>query len=582
MDISDARKQLDEFSDNNNKPQNNYSNDFLYYIEILHEVLTRKFRDNQEVHKAKLLLCRKYGLSSIPGNAMILEFASQISDEFREVVEPYIRLKPMRTISGVAPVAVMTSPASCPHGKCIYCPGGVDFGSPQSYTGHEPAAMRGADHDFDPYLQTKARIEQLTAIGHPTDKIDLIIMGGTFTARDQEYQDWFVKRCFDALNGDGEKNPSALTTAVSNGPRTLEKAHIKNEAAPHRCIGLTIETRADWCREPHVDRILQQGGTRVELGVQTTFDEVLSNVERGHTVEDSILATRILKDSGLKVCYHMMPHLPGSSRDQDIEAFRRIFEDGAFKPDMLKIYPTLVVRGTKLYEMWQRDDYEALTTDNAVRLLAEVNKFIPGWVRIQRIQRDIPANLIEAGVDKSNLRQLVTERLSELNLKCNCIRCREVGHRILKGTCVEPDVEHIKLLVKCYEASEGEEVFMSYEDIKNDLLIGFVRLRKPSAQAHRDEIRNSETALIRELRVVGPMIPVAESSRDKRREWQHRGYGHQLIRECEQLAKDRWDAAKILVTSGAGVRNYYRNLGYKRDGVYMGKSCEGALLIAHV
>ena len=540
-----------------------------FYSEMLERVINGELRSKAEIHRAKIELCRKYRLQRVPSDADILEHAPE---RVYELVEPILRTKPMRTISGVAPVAVMTSPANCPHGTCAYCPGGVDFGSAQSYTGFEPAALRASSNEFDPFLQTKSRLEQLKAIGHHTDKIDLIIMGGTFTARDVEYQDEFISGCFSALN----EQPTW------DRDLDLERLKISNESAPHRCIGMTIETRPDWCKVRQVDQILNLGGTRVELGVQTVFDDVLLDVVRGHNVQDSIEATRILKDSGFKVCYHMMPGLPGVSYERDAETFSTIFSDPRFKPDMLKIYPTLVVKGTGLYDRWKEHDYKALDTDSAVELIAEFKTQLPPWVRIQRIQRDIPVQYIEAGVEKSNLRQLVNRKLEELGKKCNCIRCREVGHLSLLG--IEPEPQNIKLQTIEYEASAGNEVFMSYEDPQNNILIAFVRLRLPSEHTHRPEFYEEssvprsmirpKTAIIRELKVFGPMVPLdgqTQKDAQKNEEWQHKGYGHLLLEASEKYATEHWDCSKLLVMSGVGVKQYYSKLGYHKDGVYMGK-----------
>ncbi|MDI6916540.1 MAG: tRNA uridine(34) 5-carboxymethylaminomethyl modification radical SAM/GNAT enzyme Elp3 [Thermoplasmatales archaeon] len=516
------------------------------YQEIISEILTKKPVTKNGVHKIKLQFCRKYNLDKVPSDADIL---SNVDEDFYPFLEPVLRMKPVRTISGVAVVAVMSSPAECPHGKCSYCPGGVEYGSAQSYTGKEPAALRAGMHNFDPFLQTKSRIEQLNIIGHPTDKIDLIVMGGTFTSRNIDYQNFFVKSCFDAMNDKESKN--------------LEEAQKINENAKHRCIGLTIETRPDWCKKEHVDQILRLGGTRVELGVQSTFDAVLRNVERGHRVQASIDATRILKDSGLKVCYHMMPGLPGSSKEMDLESFKKIFYDEKFRPDMLKIYPTLVIQGTKLYDSWKNKGYKALTTDEAAEIITEVKRIVPRWVRIQRIQRDIPVPLIDDGVKKSNLRQIVEEKMKKIKIKCNCIRCREVGHKMLKG--IMPDVNNIKLLRMDYGASGGKEIFLSFEDLKKDILIGYARLRKPG-KPHRKEIK--DCILIRELKVFGQMVPIGEKPEY---EWQHRGYGKELMKECELITKKEFGCKKILVNSGAGARNYYRKLGYRKNGVYMGR-----------
>lgn len=546
-----------------------------FYEDIIELILNNNIKNKEELHNNKIRLCRKYNLSRVPSDADILENAP---GDVYEIVEPFLRTKPMRTISGVAPVAVMTSPAPCPHGTCTYCPGGVKYGSAQSYTGHEPASLRAISNEFNPFFQTKSRLDQLQAIGHPTDKIDLIIMGGTFTAREMEYQDCFIKGCFSALNGH--------ETWDMNVP--LEQLKTENESAPHRCIGMTIETRPDWCKIPQVNQILDLGGTRVELGVQTVFDEILIDVQRGHLVSDSIEATRVSKDAGFKVCYHIMPGLPGSSIEKDKSVFDTIFNDSTFKPDMLKIYPTLVVKGTDIYERWLKKDYEPLTTESAVELISYLKTHIPSWVRIQRIQRDIPVQYIEAGVDKSNIRQVVQHELWKQGKKCNCIRCREVGHLSLKG--IEPDPDHIELKQIEYEASEGSEVFISYEDSKNDILIAFARLRLPSEKVFRNEFfidnginpnkKLPTSAIIRELKVFGQMVPIDEKSKrntiptiDKATaEWQHLGYGQLLLEESEKYCAEYWNSKKLLILSGVGVRPYYTKLGYKKDGVYMGKS----------
>jgi elongator complex protein 3 len=413
-----------------------------FYSEITDLILAKKIRSKEELHKAKMKLCKKYELDNVPPDSEILaHLPSEFSEEEKEMAVSLLRKKPMRTISGVAIVAVMTSPESCPHGMCIPCPGGPDYNTPQSYTGYEPAAMRALINDYDPYLQTKSRLEQLQIIGHPIDKIDLILMGGTFTSRTPYYQKWFVKRCFDALNG-----------LDSNSLRFAQK---KNETAASRCIGLTIETRPDWFRLQHCDQALALGATRVELGIQSVYDDILYKMERGHSVLDSIYATRIAKDSGLKVVYHMMPGLLGSDEKRDIEAFQAIFENPEFKPDMIKIYPTLTIKGTKLYDLWKKGKYKPLITEEASNLIAEIKNFVPEWVRIQRIQRDVPAQFIEAGVDKSNLRQYVDKVMKGHNKSCGCIRCREIGHKLLKQD-IEISEDEISLDCSFYEASEGE------------------------------------------------------------------------------------------------------------------------------
>ncbi len=514
-----------------------------YYQDIIQEILAGKISTKKELERLKISLCRKHKMDRLPSNAEIL---AHVADEDLDEVEGLLRTKPVRTISGVAVVAVMTSPHDCPHGRCAYCPGGVKDGTAQSYTGREPAALRAARWNFDPYLQVKARMEQLEAIGHPTEKVDLIIMGGTFTAREPDYQNDFVKRCFDAMNETETEN--------------LDAAQIYNERATHRCIGLTVETRPDYFYETQVDGALQLGATRVELGVQTLNDDVLRRMDRGHGLEESAKSSRLARDAGMKVGYHMMPGLPGETPEKDFATFEKIFTDSRFKPDMLKIYPTLVIGGTELHEMWKRGEYEPYSLEQLVSLLADIKARIPKWVRIQRIQRDIPVQLIEAGGKKSHLRELVQEEMASRGEACRCIRCREAGHNYLKGRVPK----EISLLVEEYDASGGKEYFVSFEDGQNDILIGFSRLRVPSVKAHRKEMKGS--AVIRELRTVSQQLPLSERKMDS---WQHRGFGEQLIIKCKELAIEN-GKERLLVTSGVGAREYYRKFGFEKSGPYMG------------
>jgi len=518
--------------------------------EIIKALMRMPNPSRGDLNRIKLEIARKYYLDGIPSNAEII---SLLRPEEREKLLPILRRKATRTISGVTVIAVMTKPWPCPQKTpCAYCPGGPHYGVPQSYTGHEPAAMRGLQNEFDPYLQVRHRIRQLEAIGHTVDKIELIVMGGTFPATPLDYQEWFIKRCLDAIT---ETNSSSL-----------EEAKKLAETSKRRNVGITVETRPDWAKEEHVDHMLGMGVTRVELGVQNIYDDIYKLVNRGHTVQDVIDATRILKDSGLKVVYHMMPGLPGSNFERDLEAFKIIFSDSRFKPDMLKIYPCLVLKGTKAYEWWRQGKYKPYTTEEAANLIVEVKRIIPPWIRIMRVQRDIPAYLIEAGVKRSDLRQLVQEKLKKLGVRCRCIRCREVGHRWLKEG-VKPDPNNVKVYVNREEASEGLDLFISVEDRVNDVLIGYLRLRIPSENAHRPEINEKPSAIIRELRVYGPLVPVGKHF-DKA--WQHKGYGVILLAEAEKIARED-DRQKILVTSALGTKMYYMRFGYKYDGPYMSK-----------
>lgn len=515
--------------------------------DILGGIKSGVINSRQTLEKFKKRGCKKYGLSRMPTNTDILFYMPEAE---RGSVESILKKKPVRTLSGVAVVAVMTSPHECPHGRCIPCPGGPPF-SAQSYTGREPAAQRAIMHDYDPFGQTADRIKQIETVGHPADKIELILMGGTFTARDFHYQEWFVKRCYDAMNG-------------RDSP-TLGEAMLANEKAGHRCVGMTVETRPDWLRLNHADEILEMGTTRVELGAQILNDEVLYEMQRGHTVSDTEYATRIARDAGLKVCYHVMPGLPGSDYEKDMESFNRMFEDERFRPDMLKIYPTLVVKPSVLYEKWKKGEYKPLSTEEAVELISDMKKRVPEWVRIQRVERDIPANLIDAGVKKSNLRQLVLANMESNGERCRCIRCREVGHREYKENVITGDVEIVR---RDYDAGGGKEMFISIEDTDRDSIVGYCRLRFPH-KPHRREIGDND-ALVRELKVSGPLVPIGRKSDG---EWQHRGYGRQLLEKAEEIAGDA-GRDKILVLSGVGVREYYRNLGYEKDGIYMSKTLD--------
>jgi elongator complex protein 3 len=515
--------------------------------EIIDELKSKDGLTKKDLQKIKFKVTRKYNLGYIPSNSDII---SQLKEEEWEKLIPILRRKATRALSGVNVVAVMTKPLKCPHGRCAFCPGGPENDSPQSYTGHEPAAMRGAQNAFDPFDQVRSRIEQLRAIGHVVDKIDLIVMGGTFPASPTDYQQWFMKGCLDAITMKSSAN--------------LNEAKLNAETSEIRNVGITFETRPDHLNPRDIDNILELGGTRVEIGVQNVYDDIYRLVDRGHTVQNVIDGTRIMKNSGLKVCYHMMPGLPGSNFDRDLEGFKVIFNNPQFKPDMLKIYPTLVVKGTRLYDWWKEGRYEPFTTEDGVSLISKVKQMIPPWVRVMRIQRDIPLHQIEAGVTKSNLRQLVKNKLVESGSHCNCIRCREVGHRSREG--IDVDEDSLDIIHRCYEASDGIEEFISAED-KNQTLIGFLRLRMPGENPYRYEI-TFRTGLIRELHVYGEMTPVGEAAQD----WQHQGWGEKLLKEAEKTALEIYDMNKMVIMSALGTKKYYTRLGYQKEGVYVSKN----------
>jgi elongator complex protein 3 len=504
---------------------------------IIESIVSGEIQTPDQLQRAKHRACREYGLVELPTNSEIL---ASCPEELRESVLPVLRKKPTRTISGVAVLAIMTEPSPCPHGRCAYCPGGVDFGTPQSYTGREPAALRAIEHDFDPYMQTRNRLEQLKATGHSVDKVDVIIMGGTFTSFDPEYRKWFVRRCLDGMNG--------------STSRSLTDAQTLNETADSRCIGLTVETRPDCFDEDDVSHSMSLGATRVELGVQSTHDDVLRGVRRGHGSAETKKATKLAKDGGMKVCYHMMPGLPGSDVKSDIESFQEIFTNDDYKPDMLKIYPALVVENTDLYEMWKAGEYVPYHEEEVAELLVEVKSEMPRWIRIQRVQRDIPAPLIVDGVKKGDIRLLAQRMLREKGERCNCIRCREIG-RIESHVLAEDAKIDLKRIE--YQASGGTEVFLSFEEKSSGGLVAYSRLRSSNGVAR-----------VRDLKVLGEVVPIDQEGGGR---WQHQGLGKKLIEECESIAINEWEIGEISVTSGVGARNYYRKMGYGVEKPYMVK-----------
>jgi len=518
----------------------------LAFREMISRILTLPPGDDAIV-AVKIDICKKYRLHAVPKNSAIL--AAALPEE-KKILRKILLVKPTRTLSGVAPVAVMTSPAPCPHGKCLPCPGGPEhpYQSPQSYTGEEPAALRAREHNYDPFAQVHARLEQFETLGHRVDKVELIVMGGTMTARPAEYQEQFVARCIESMN----TYPGGTPAPVPPDVVSVEDA---NELSAIRCVAITFETRPDWCKREHIDRMLGLGVTKVELGVQHVDDAILTYNRRGCTVADTVEANTLLRDAGLKVGFHMMPNLPCSTLESDKQMFETIFTDPRFMPDFLKIYPTLVTPGSEIEEHWERGIYSPYKEDELIELIAYAKTLIPEFIRLQRIQRDIPAKLIVAGSRHSNFRQLAQNRLTATGRKCRCIRCREIGRL--------PSVVESDMRVMKYECCGGTEHFISA--VSGDSLIGFTRLRFPS-QVYRPELENA--ALMRELHVYGSLVPVGRDADSE--EWQHRNYGRALLALAEETAT-AGGYSRLAIMSGMGVRPYYRRQGYERAGPYMVK-----------
>ncbi len=512
--------------------------------EITEKLLTIDEPTKKQVKEEIKRVCAKYSLDRIPRNYEILSIAKD--SDFSKLRKVLLK-KPIKTASGVSIIALMPKPFACPHGRCTYCPGGIEFNSPNSYTGNEPSTLNAIENNYDPQLQITSKIEKLIAFGHDPSKMEIVIVGGTFLFMPKDYQDDFIKSCYDALNGINSES--------------LEESKSNNEHSKIRNVGFTIETKPDYCKQVHVDAMLNYGITRIEIGVQSLQERVYKIINRGHNYKDVIESFQISKDAGYKIVAHMMPGLPTVTPEQDISDFEKLFTDSQLKPDMLKIYPSLVIKNTPMYDEYKNGQYIPYSNDEMIRVLTEVKKKVPKWVRIMRVQREISPNEIIAGPKLGNLRQIVHQNLKKQGLSCKCIRCREAG--LSNKRSHKPD---IKLSRINYESSGGDEVFLSYED-QSDSIYGFLRLRKPSDLAHRKEVRGN--CIVREIHVYGKSLKIGEKEEN---EIQHSGLGKNLMKEAEKISKNEFNAKKLLVISAVGTREYYQKIGYSLYGPYMAKS----------
>ena len=512
--------------------------------EISQNLLTLSSPSKNQIKSEIKKVCTKYALERIPRNYEIL---STVSEKDYEVLQKVLLKKPVKTASGVAVIALMPKPYACPHGRCTYCPGGVEFNTPNSYTGKEPVTINAIENHYDPNIQITSKLNQLQIFGHDATKVELVIVGGTFLFMPNNYQENFIKSCYDALNG---FESTTLQTAMKN-----------NENAKNRNVGFTIETKPDYCKKEHVDLMLSYGVTRVEIGVQSLHERVYKVVNRGHDYNDVLESFQMSKDSGYKIVAHMMPGLPTMTPQEDINDFKKLFDDSNLKPDMLKIYPSLVLENTQMYNDYLEKKYKPYTDEEMLHVLVEAKKIVPKWVRIMRVQREITPNEIHGGPKSGNLRQIVQKRLQEEGFSCKCIRCREAGLS-RKNT----PQEFLHLTREEYDSSGGREVFISFED-NDETIYGFLRLRKPSELAHRDEI-TPNSCIVRELHVFGKSIKIGEHEENS---IPHSGLGKRLMDVAEKISKEDFDATKLLVISAVGTREYYKKLGYTLDGPYMSK-----------
>jgi elongator complex protein 3 len=546
--------------------------------QIIKKIINLKPGDHLEFAKIKRKICGEFKMMPV-SNSDLFEIYQKLlkKKKFSKQIwlENLLKKHPIRTLSGVAVIAVLTKPFPCP-GKCLYCP--TEKGIPKSYLSNEPAVMRAVLCKFDPYKQVEIRIKSLEATGHLVDKIELIIMGGTWSYFPKKYQNWFIKRCFEALNQNTNNHKiKQVHYKTNNQQKTINILQKINEKAKHRCVALTLETRPDFINLKEIKRMRELGCTKVELGVQTLDDSILQLNERGHKIAQTIQATKLLKDAGFKICYHMMPNLFGSTLNKDFKMFKELFNNPDFQPDLLKIYPCVVTKNSKLYQFWKQGKYKPYPTKQLTNLLIKIKSIIPRYVRIIRVIRDIPSTNIEAGSKVSNLREIVQQEMKKQNLKCQCIRCRQVK-KIQDAKC---EMRNLKIFVEKYEASGDIEYFLSFEDLKRKNLYAFLRLRIPS---FRSTINNQQLtilkdcAIIREVHTYGQMVAIGE--KDKKA-IQHFGFGKKLIIEAEKIARSlkfsfkklkqakNFKIKKIAVISGIGVREYYRKLGYRLRDEYM-------------
>jgi len=534
-------------------------------INIVKNVVAEKPTDELSLMRANRTASRKFSVAPLPKRQIAQIYDALIKKDKLKPdpkLSQLLKVRAVRTLSGVAPITVLTKPFHCP-GQCVYCPN--EPGMPKSYLSNEPAAMRAKALKFDPFKQVQYRLKAMIANGHSPEKIELLVLGGTWSAYPKKYQTWFIKRCFEGANYLQYKNKQIPKTKTSH---TLQQAQKINEKAKYRVIGITLETRPDWVTEAEVKNLRELGCTRVQLGAQILDDKILKFIKRGHTVEDLARATKLLKDAAFKIDYHIMPNLPGSTIAKDIKTVEKIFSDERFKPDQIKIYPTIVNEYAPLYQWYKDKIYKPYPHKKLVDLMIKLKSIVPYYCRINRLIRDIPEESIVAGNKVTNLRQLLESELAKRKLKCKCIRCREVYNRTLTPSPLSSlgEGSGVRLFIDKYPSSDGTEYFISYESLKRDILYAFVRLRIPSKNEKSafPELKNA--GLIRELHTYGALQTLGIESQAT----QHKGLGKQLMTEAEKIIKKN-KLSKVAVISGVGVRGYYKKIGYKLEGTYMTK-----------
>lgn len=520
---------------------------------IIYELLKLKKKNKTILEKLKRYFAEKYQ-KNLPSHQALFKAYHKLLQNKRikrdKELEEILKSRPIRSLSGIVNISVLTKPYGCP-GKCLFCP--TENGFPKSYLQGEPAADRAYQLSYDPYRQVEKRLEMLKFQNHPLDKVELRIIGGTWSFYPWSYRKWFVYRCFEAANNFFESRKRKT--------RNLKEAQKINEKARVKIVGISIETRPDFINDEEIKKLRELGVTMVELGVQTIFDEILKLNRTNLSSKIIASATKKLKDAGFKVLYHLMPNLYGSNLEKDLLLFKKIFEDQRFKPDWLKIYPTVILKKTFLYKLWRKGEYRPYTDKELKELLIKIKTILPYWVRVARIIRDIPAGKIVAGTKLSNLREIIQKEMKKRNLVCHCLRCREVRKNYQFP-------QKIFLKREDYFASDGQEIFLSYESKNREKVFSFLRLRIPDAKSQPIFSSLKNCSLIREIQTYGELVPVGE----KKNAPQHRGLGKKLVKIAEKITQREFGLRRIAVIAGVGVRDYFRSLGYRLKDTYMIKN----------
>jgi len=539
-------------------------------LKIIEFLIKQKPNTKKKLSRAKHKIARGFDIGMLNNRKILKTYRALLKNnkiKRQAWLEKVLIKRRVRTLSGVAPVAVATKPYPCP-GKCIYCPN-IDK-MPKSYLPNQPAAARALGFKFNPYNQVQGRLKMFYDNGHCPEKVDLRILGGTWSAYPHDYQKWFIKECFRGLNQFSKQkainNNQQSNIREKNNHYSMLYVQHNNETAKHRCVGLSIETRPDCINPAEIKRLRHYGITKVELGVQHINDKILKKIKRGHTVKQTIQATKLLKNAGFKICYHIMPNLPGSTPKKDLAVLKKLFKDQRFQPDQLKIYPCTVLKKTPLYKWYKQGKYQPYDEKTLIDLLAKIKKTIPPYVRIERIYRDVPSGNIIGGSRHTNIRQMVQKYMRKKDWKCKCIRCREIGIKYKKQNAkCKIKMQNLKLSKTKYNASDETEHFISFVNSNQKILYAFIRLRLPAKNNPDQPKPLRDCAIIRELHTYGPLAPLNLKSKLQDLKFtQHKGLGTKLLKQAEKTACT-CGYSKIAVISAVGVREYYRKFGYRLE-----------------